>query len=140
MLLDESNPYDCDEHECLCNTDSIEVSALGITMDITKDDYEEFFDAVKTENIEQGGRSSLPDWIIIEMADFCPRFMFNASYYTAITYHNLTDGINANTPEELDEQLGLWVDACNIIGSQQNKWYAVKQKQEQERKSNGNKN
>jgi len=136
MLLDEEHPYYCKTHKCLTNEKEIEVTALGITSTITKDDYEHFFNAVQESNVRQGG-NFLPEWIIIEMCDMCPRFLFSDTLYNTITYFNYCDGLHVKSPEELDEQLGLWIDACSIIGAEQTKWHAVRQQQEQERKANG---
>jgi len=130
MLLDEEHPYDCSKHKCLTNTDEITVTTLGITETITKDNYERFFEKVKRQSNDQGNRSTLPYWVIIEQADFCPRFLFNDLMYDTVRCYNLCDGLNVKTPEELDDTLGLWVDACSIIGSQQQKWLTVKATQE----------
>jgi len=145
MLVDDEHPYNCARHNqdnllCLNCQDKIKIEynpggkIESLKMMMTKDNYDEVFEAVREKNDEAGALGGpLPDYIIMRQLSICPRFMFTEEMYTALEYYNICNGLNVKTPQELDQQSALWIDVCNIFNDEINKWVAVKQQQQQQK-------
>jgi hypothetical protein len=124
MLFSPEHPYDCaSEHKnetckCLVNNKEIEVSWIDVKMKINKDNYQDFFDAVRNKINERGAVGYMPDYKIFELANICPMFLFDEDVLEVWSEFSMLykrESSPFKSVQEMDNNTAAWVNILNSL-------------------------